>query len=370
MESPKNILICPLDWGLGHVTRCIPIIQKLYNHKQQVYIACTKPQYHFIQEEFPQLIWIPCASINIHYSTNALTSLDLIKLVPKILYGIKRDQCNIEKWIHKYSIDLIISDSRFGCFSKKVPSIIITHQIKLELPKVFKWAEKIVFNRIKKYIRHFDRCWIPDTNDMPNFAGELTSKYSLNGKSVFVGILSRFDAFTFTEKPKEYTYEIIGIVSGPEPQRTLFADILLSQMKQIKKPCLLVLGKVDDTKKTENEGMVTVYNYLNSEELYYAIQSSRYIIARSGYSTIMDLISLRRLAILVPTPGQTEQEYLAQYYDQRKMFVVVHQNELQLQDAISQLSVYQLFYHYEPSHIIDNELESLIGNAPSALKIN
>jgi uncharacterized protein (TIGR00661 family) len=361
LNPKKNILICPLDWGLGHATRCIPIIHKLYSKGQNLFIVCSKSQISIVREDFPNINWIPCATPDFRYSSGKLSSFDLIKLIPKIIFSIRRDKKNIELWIKKYDINLIISDNRYGCYAKKVPSIIITHQIKLELPKPFKWAEKIMYKQLKKLMGRFDRCWIPDVLDMPNFAGDLTTKYSLNGKSAFIGILSRFDILTFPVKQTECLYEVIGIVSGPEPQRSIFADILLSQMKKLNKSCILVLGKADEAKSSISDGLVIIYNYLNSQELFNAIQSSKYIIARSGYSTIMDLISLKRLAVLVPTPGQTEQEYLAQYYNMRKMFVVANQNELDLQETLNQLSVYKWSYNYTPISVLEKEIEHFIS---------
>ncbi|NMD01352.1 MAG: UDP-N-acetylglucosamine--N-acetylmuramyl-(pentapeptide) pyrophosphoryl-undecaprenol N-acetylglucosamine transferase [Bacteroidales bacterium] len=357
----KNILICPLDWGIGHASRVIPIIKKLQSKGHHIFIACSKQQHSFFKNEITNYTWIPSACPSIKYSEKKLSIFDLIRLIPIIFVGIKKDKKKIDSWVKKHHIQIVISDNRYGCYSQHAYSVIITHQVKVELPKKLKWAEKILHKRIKKMIYKFNRCWIPDIKEMPNFAGDLSLQFSLNGKSSFIGLLSRFDENQVLESQPEKTYEVIGIVSGPEPQRTIFAKLLLQQMKELQKPCLLVLG--DFSKPTSNyqDDNVSVYSSMNTKELYKAFQSSKFIVARSGYSTIMDLISLRRTAILVPTPGQTEQEYLARYYKSRRMFVIADQDKLNLAESLSELSVYSCIYHYNANENFEQELEMVLN---------
>jgi len=357
--TPKNVLICPLDWGMGHAARLIPIIKKIQNKGHRVFIACTKNQQHFFQNELSNYVWIPCACPTIKYSDKRLSVFDLLKLIPVIFVGIKKDKRDIKGWIKKYNIQLVISDNRYGCHSPNVYSVLITHQVKIELPKKLKWAEKILHQQIKKLIYKFNRCWIPDINEIPNFAGDLSMQFSLNGKSAFIGLLSRFEEYTPTPVTHKQ-YEVMAIVSGPEPQRTIFAQILLQQMKDLHKPCILVLGDFSKPFSTWQEDEVMVYSHMNTKQLFNAIQSAKYIVARSGYSTIMDLITLKRTAILVPTPGQTEQEYLASYYKSRRMFVIAEQYNFKLSDLLAQLSVYNWMYLYKVNKNIEKELEQVL----------
>lgn len=360
-EHSKNVLICSLDWGMGHASRLIPIINKLQKKGHKIFISCSKNQQHFFLNEITNYTWVPSACPPIKYNDKGLGLKDLFKLIPTIFKGIKKDKKNIEQWVNIYHIDLIISDNRYGCYSSKAYSVIITHQVKIELPPIFKWAEKIVHKRIKKLIYRFNRCWIPDVAEMPSYAGDLSHQFSLNGKSAFIGLLSRFEMLNNKNEENDFSYELLGVVSGPEPQRTNFANILLSQMFELNKPCILVLGDFSKPQTTKQEKNVTIYSSMNTMELYQAIQASKYIIARSGYSTIMDLICLKRSAILVPTPGQTEQEYLAEYYKSRKMFVIANQNTLNIYDAISQLSVYSWIYHYNAEENLELELERVLN---------
>ncbi|NSW44990.1 MAG: glycosyl transferase family 28 [Bacteroidales bacterium] len=360
-STPKNVLICPLDWGLGHAARVIPIIKRIQNKGHNVFIACSKHQQHFFKNELSNYTWIPCACPAIKYSENKLSIFHLLKLIPTILIGIKKDKNKINHWIKKYNIQLIISDNRYGCYSPKAYSVIITHQIKINLPSKVKWAENLLHKQIKRWIYNFNRCWIPDINEIPNFAGDLSMQFSLNGKSAFIGLLSRFDDKAFAELSVEKQYEVIAIVSGPEPQRSIFANILLQQLKELHKPCILVLGDFSKPFSTWHEENVLVYSYMNTKQLFQAIQSSKYIVARSGYSTIMDLISLKRTAILVPTPGQTEQEYLASYYKSRRMFVIAEQNNFKLSESLAELSVYTWMYLYKVNDHIEIELERVLN---------
>lgn len=360
-NSIKNVLICPLDWGIGHASRMVPIIKKIQLKGHNIFIACTKQQQAFFANEINNYTWIPCASPVIKYSHKKLSVYDLIKLIPKILIGIRKDKKRINSWIKKYNIQIIISDNRYGCYSPHAYSVLITHQVKIELPKKIKWAEKILHKRIKKLIYKFDRCWIPDIKEIPNFAGDLSMQFSLNGKSAFIGLLSRFEKNNLNQSPSENQYEVIAIASGPEPQRSIFATMLLRQMKKLQKPCILVLGDFSKPHSVRQEDNVLIYSSMNTKQLYQAIQSSKYIIARSGYSTIMDLISLKRTAILVPTPGQTEQEYLANYYKSRRMFVIAEQNNFNLTELLAELSVYSWMYFYRSGENLEIELERILS---------
>lgn len=245
-----------------------------------------------------------------------------------------------------------------GCYYKLIPSIIITHQINIKLPPSVVFLEPILSWYIKKRIRKFRYCWVPDIPSFPNFAGNLSQpkKWAVQ----YIGILSRFEKAASPVQTAQY--EVLGIISGPEPQRTIFTELLIKQMKQLPYRCALVLGKTEYSEKITQENNITIYSFANSSELYQLISSSKYIVARSGYSTIMDLISLQRSAIIVPTPGQTEQEYLAHYYQTRKIFVISIQENFQLDKALEELSVYTFNYQYTSNHLLNNAIEKIIAD--------
>lgn len=358
-QSKYNVLVCPLDWGLGHVSRIIPILNRLLQNNCKLYISCSRSQFLFLQQENIPFEWIPCSSPEIKYKARTLNAFDLLALVPRIYAGIVRDRKHIKQWIKKYNIHLIISDSRFGCYHKKIPSVVITHQINMKLPPSVSFFEPILSWHIKKRIRKFRYCWVPDIPSFPNFAGDLSLNHNLSVQ--YIGILSRFEKAAPSLQATQYEYEALGIISGPEPQRSIFAQLLLSQMKQLPFRCGLVMGKPDYSKTPVQDNNVTIFPFASSTELYQLILSSKYIVARAGYSTIMDLIALQRTAILVPTPGQTEQEYLANYYQTRKTFVVSTQENLKLDKALEELSVYTFNYQYTSNHLLDNAIEKIIA---------
>ncbi|MCX7861845.1 MAG: hypothetical protein N2449_02485 [Bacteroidales bacterium] len=355
--SSYRILLCPLDWGLGHVARMVPLIYKLQSYNATIYIACNKRQYNFLTKENITFEWLPCSSPEIRYSKKRLTVFSLVGIVPKIIFGTLRDRKCVKRWKKKYSFHLIISDNRYGCYDKQITSVIITHQIRIKLPKSVLWAENLTTWLIRKQINNFHQCWIPDVAQQSKFAGELSTTTLVN--AVYVGILSRF-AHVNSLILSNTSYEVLAIISGPEPQRSIFAQIVLEQMKKIKLPCVLVLGDYDKDFSIHQEQNVTIYSYANTPLLFSLIQSSKFIVARSGYSTIMDLFYLKRTAILVPTPGQTEQEYLASYYKERRIFVIYQQENFDLEKAIQELSVYSMNYQYTQQYLLDEAIKNVL----------
>ncbi len=356
-NKSNNVLLCPLDWGLGHVARIVPIIRRLQKRGYTVYVACSDKQYYFLQQEVENIEWIPCSSPKIEYRNGPLRTIDLIKLIPKIYVSVVRDRRKLKKIIKQYSFAAIISDNRYGCFHKDIPSVIITHQLSIKLPKKVKWAEDLINSGISHLIKRFSYCWVPDVVTIPNYAGDLSFNKRLS--PVYIGLLSRFEGKNANQT--ESTYEVLGIVSGPEPQRTIFEQQLLTQMKSLQKPCVLVSGNVKTNLFPFQDDNVMVYPLATSDLLLNFVAQSKYIVSRSGYSTIMDLIHLKRTAVLVPTPGQTEQEYLAEYYNMRKLFVVQSQQEFDLQTALCQLSVYSMNIRYVPDNKLDKAIDDLLG---------
>lgn len=360
MQKKLNILICPLDWGLGHASRDIPIVNELFKRGHNVIVAGSKSTIELLRSEFPNIEYEPFSSLKITYPKKGSMAFHLFKIAPKLLFSIKKEHFHLKKIIKKYKIDLVISDNRFGLWSKSTYSVFITHQVMIKMPKSLQFAEYFIHRINRFFIYKYNRCWIPDNENMPYIAGDLSHKYSLNGKTSFVGLLSRFNEENklntkdFIEK-----FEIMAIISGPEPQRTKFEQLVLKQMQQLKCKCLIVRGKPTEIQERQEIKNVVVISHLNTEQMRDAIKNSTYIISRSGYTTIMDLIALKRSAILVPTPGQTEQEYLAEYYSVRKMFVEIKQDEFNINDAIAKLSVYSNFYLNPEENLLSKEIDRI-----------
>ncbi len=328
IEKPK-ILIAPLDWGLGHATRCIPIICELILLNCEVYIAASGAGYFLLEKEFPETVILRIRSYKIRYSRNKLWLLPtLILQVPKLIFLIFYEHFWLKKITKIYSIDAVVSDNRFGLYSRKIPSVFITHQLLIKAGNVF--LEKILQKQNYSFIKKFSQCWVPDLKEN-GFAGELSHPNALPGNEIFIGPLSRFEVMQNVDEK----YDLLVALSGPEPQRTIFEKIILLQLKHCQKKILFIRGLPGKNEILNSEkGSFKIVNHLSGDELNIAFQQSEIIICRSGYTTIMDLVKLGKNAILVPTPGQTEQEYLAHYLHEKKYFYYVEQEDFSLEKAV------------------------------------
>ncbi len=330
--QPK-ILVAPLDWGLGHATRCIPIIKQLILQHCEVYIAASGNSFFLLKKEFPGTVILRIPGYKISYSNNKKNlPFKLFLQIPKIFFSICKEKLWLKKFIKKYKIDAVISDNRFGMYDKKIPSIYITHQLLIKTVNTFseRIAQRIHYYFIKKYYQ----CWVPDYKEN-GLAGELSHQKNKPANILYIGPLSRFEQLQNVSE----IFDVLISLSGPEPQRTIFEKIILSQLNNQNKKILLVRGLPNENKnlQTKNES-IKIINHLPAEELNKAFQQSKIIISRSGYTTIMDLIKLCKKAVLVPTPGQTEQEYLANYLMEKNIFYAVNQKKISLKEALNEAS--------------------------------
>ncbi len=327
MIKKKNstILFAPLDWGLGHTTRCIPLINSLQQQGFTIIVAVGENQKILLNKEFTNIKFLDLEGYNIYYTNSKYFFIfKLLLQLPKVLRRIYKERKWLNNIIDEEKIDLVISDNRFGLYSNKVPCVFITHQLTIKTP--YKWLENFLQKINYKYINRFSECWIPDNKGENNFAGELS--HPINMPLIpthYIGILSRFK-----KAPCKSYFDICVLLSGPEPQRTELEKLLLLQLvKATKKKVLIVRGlpQEDEIKKL---GTMVVKNHLEGFNLQKAILSSDIIIARSGYTTVMELLSLQKKAILIPTPGQTEQEYLAGNLLEQKKCMAYVQKDLDI----------------------------------------
>ncbi len=299
----KRILVAPLNWGLGHATRCIPIIQALIKCDFLPIIASDGAALELLKKEFPELISLELPSYNITYSKKGKGfKLKLLKESPKILKTIKAEKKVVEQLIQQYNLSGIISDNRFGVYNKYIPSVFITHQLQV-LSGSTTWLSTKMHEKI---IRKFHECWVPDQKGELNLSGKLGHTESSIIKTKYIGPLSRLE-----KKNKTQKYDLMVLLSGPEPQRGMFETKMLDLLQDYKGKVLFVRGVIEDTILKEKKGHIKVINYLTTSMLELAINKSAVILSRSGYTTIMDLAKLEKKAFFIPTPGQFEQEYLA-----------------------------------------------------------
>ncbi len=299
----KKILVAPLNWGLGHATRCIPIISALIENNYQVIIASDGVALLLLQKEFPNLSSIELPSYNVTYAKKGtLFKLKLIKDSPKLIKAIKNEKRAIKNIIEAHDISGIISDNRLGVYSKKIPSVFITHQLNV-LSGITTWFSTKIHS---KFMKRFNACWVPDNEGDPNLSGKLGHTNSFEIPTTYIGPLSRF-----TKKNEGITNDLLVLLSGPEPQRTMLEDKLFVELKNYSGRIIFVRGVMEKEQTIFTKSNMTVYNYMTSDLLEKTINQSRLILSRSGYTTVMDLAKLKKHAFFIPTPGQFEQEYLA-----------------------------------------------------------
>lgn len=349
MSTPKRILICPLDWGLGHATRCIPIIRLLIKKNAEVIIAADGRPFELLKQEFPELEFIRFKGYDIHYPDKGSMALQMLFSIPKILKGIKREHEQLDKIIDEYKIDCVISDNRYGCWNNKVKSVFITHQLMIKSAV----AEKVLHKIVLFYIKNYNECWVPDFEGANNLSGDLAHEYPLPPDTFYVGALSRFKK----TKISIFEQDVMAIISGPEPQRSVFEKRMLEQLTKANLKALLVEGKTEVEQKIETKGNVKIVSHLRSAEMQEAILSSKIIIARSGYSTIMDLAVLGKKVILIPTPGQTEQEYLAELLMQKNSAYSQTQRNFDLEKALKESENYNGFDTVETNNDLEKRID-------------
>ena len=337
MNEKSRILICPLNWGLGHASRDVYLISCLLERNYEVIIGGEGATLEFLKNEFPHLTYICLPSFQIRYSHNYPAWMMITLLLPHIIKCIVREKKLLDKVIRDYNIDLVISDARYGLWSSTIPSVIITHQISFKLPFLFKPLRYPVHIINRAALSRFSRCWIPDFPGSPNLSGDLSHKYRVPVHSQFIGLLSRFNKTGNESNNNSKTFEVAVILSGPEPQRSIFEKIITDQLFLSDIKSIIICGKPGNKVPENLTGNCTKIPYMTSDELRVILKSSKYIICRSGYSTIMDLISLKKTAMLIPTPGQTEQEYLARYLEKQGLFLYSKQKDFKLEEAIKML---------------------------------
>ena len=321
----KKLLVAPLDWGLGHTTRCVPVIKDLLNNNCDVWLAGEGAQEKLLREEFPSLPFLPLKGYRIKYAKTSLTGKLLLQ-IPSILRSIKEENKWLKEQVTKHQLEAVISDNRYGLYHEKIVSVFITHQLCIK-SSMGKWSEGFLQKWNYKLIDRFNECWIPDEEGKNNLAGELSHPYKAPAIPVrYIGILSRFQR----KDSEEIKDHLLIILSGPEPQRTILENKIIDQIVNYNGTATIVRGLPTEKNIIPSTNTIHFYNHLSSEELNSEAMKAEFVISRSGYSTLMDIAALQKKSILIPTPGQTEQEYLADYLMKKKFAFCVKQKHLSL----------------------------------------
>ncbi|NND64123.1 MAG: glycosyltransferase [Flavobacteriaceae bacterium] len=303
MNTQKTILVAPLHWGLGHATRCIPIIKALLKHNFKVLLGSDGAALELLRKEFPELPFVELPSYNISYPKKGeYFKIKMFFKLPEIKVTIKEEQKIIKELVKNKTIDGIISDNRMGLRSKKVPSVFITHQVNVLSGNTSYFSSKIH----QKIIKKFDACWVPDVDGEVNLSGKLGHPKNIDFPITYIGPLSRMSP---KQLPKKY--DVLLLLSGPEPQRSLLEDKLTEEFLKSDYKTLMVRGVVEDHISAYEKENLTIVNFMQTSDLEKAINESALVVSRPGYTTIMDLAAMDKNAFFIPTPGQYEQKYLA-----------------------------------------------------------
>lgn len=321
-----KILVAPLNWGLGHASRCVPLVQRLLDEGHEVILGGDGESLTLLRKHFPKLRYTYLAPLNLRYGKGKRQVWAILRALPRLIIWAIKDHLMLKALLNEEPIDQIISDNRFGLYNKKTECIYITHQLHIMLPRGWRWAEPIA-SRIHAHIyTRYNKVWVPDYEDLEqSLAGELShSTFNIKHSTLieYIDPLSRFQNIPLTQNTPNYS--IVAVLSGLEPHRTLLEQEIIARYSTnplttnpLIPSVLIVQGLMHRPNTRIKRGNITIVPYMSDKELAEALSGARHIIARSGYSTIMDLNALGILdkAELIPTPGQPEQEYLATLFN-------------------------------------------------------
>jgi len=335
-SGPPRILVAPLDWGLGHATRCIPVIYELLRQNVEVWLAGEGNQEILLKKEFPALPFLYLRGYRVTYGPSRGLLRSVLWQIPSILRCIREENEWLKQAVKAYQFGAVISDNRYGLYHSDIPSIFITHQLCIKSP-FGKWSEQLLQKKNYGFISKFSECWIPDEENENGLAGQLSHPSCLPSIPVhYLGVLSRLKKMDLEEKKRH----LFVSISGPEPQRSSFENKIVHAIGHYNGTATIVRGLPGETARIPSTNDICFYNHLPSGELNKEMQKAEYVISRSGYSTVMDIATLGKKSIVIPTPGQTEQEYLAQYLTEKKMAVSISQKDFVLQDALQKAAAF------------------------------
>jgi len=304
----NRIIIAPLNWGLGHATRCIPMIKQLLSQNNEIIIASDGESLELLKEEFPKVVAESIPSYDITYSYSSMM-VNMLTQSKKILAAIYNEGKAAKTLVRKHNIDLLISDNRLGFYASGVTNIYVTHQ--LHIPHRNPLLSAVANRLHHHYISKFDFCWVPDYQGKESLAGMMVEKRT-KPKQFFLGPQSRMVSDENVHQDIDY----LIILSGPEPQRSILEEKLIDTFYDDKAKNIVLVRGTNILKPLLNiPTNITVYERLTTTHLNILINRAKMVVCRSGYTSVMDLVALGKSAILIPTPGQYEQEYIARRLD-------------------------------------------------------
>lgn len=325
--NKNRVLACPLGWGLGHASRLIPIIARFQKSGFEVIAAGDDLQMQYIANKFPNIKTLHLPSFKVKLSKGSNQLLPILRIALILPYHIIKEHYAGKKVVRDYQIKIIISDNRYGLWCRGTKSILVTHQLQVPFPKPFRFLEPVGAWFVRLISKKFTYCWIPDYPGKNNLAGNLSHPIKLPSNARYIGLLSRFQEIKVDiDSPK---WDLVGIASGPSPQREIFIELMSELSKQHNLKTIIIKGNPNEGTNIFEDKGIYYAGHLNDVDFANAVLSTKYLITRSGYSTIMDLVALGVNGLIIPTPGQTEQEYLAEYLSSKRLFVTCKQLDIE-----------------------------------------
>lgn len=311
-----RILVAPLNWGLGHASRCISLIERLQSDGNEVVLGGDGESLTLLRKHFPDLAVLPLAPLNLRYGKGKRQVWAIVRSLPKIVRSAVSDHKMLADYLRYEQIDEVISDNRFGLYSDRTRCIYMTHQLVVALPRPWRWLEPMMERLHRKIISRFDACWIPDNacgkDSSQGLGGRLSHPEVLPKHSEYIGPLSRFEGKDYQP---DTTYSVVAILSGLEPQRTIFENEIVNRYENSDETVLVVRGKIQSPPTVIKHRNISIIPWLDDKHTAAYLLGAKLIVCRSGYSSVMDMYALGVMNKVDwhPTPGQPEQEYLVEY---------------------------------------------------------
>ena len=327
-KTSAHILVSPLDWGLGHTTRCVPIISHLLNSGCRVTFAGNNWQRAYIAHTFRAIPMLHLNGYDVRYSkTGKAFMFALLRQLPGIVNSIRHEHQWLKEMHALHHFDGVISDNRYGLYHQQVPSVIMTHQLMVQSGMGNK-VDNLLMRIHYKRLALFSNCWVVDVANEPNLSGKLGHPGKLPQDTRYIGLLSQLQPVATDGE------HLLILLSGPEPQRTILSNLLWQQAIAIQRKIVFVEGNSDVPSRQNIPSHISYYRRLAKEQLQPLFQNANLVLCRSGYSSLMDLVAMNKKAILIPTPGQTEQEYLGRYLHNEGIYYSTPQHNFNLLSAL------------------------------------
>ena len=373
-----KILVAPLDWGLGHATRCVPIVKEFLRQGAEVELAVVKSNAGFFREVFPELRQRVAPGYNVVYPKYGFNmALWLLKNSAHLNAVMRYEKRYAEEMVERHGYDVLFSDNRFAFFSKKAYSVYMTHQRRIAFPPALAAFEGVGIRWHRARMKNFDEVWVPDVETAPGYAGALSHLPALRGERIsfgvggapavrFVGPLSRFDApcsgaSRVAGSLNAGKYRVVAVISGVEPARTQFENRLRDILRDVPGEHLMILGKPQAPRRHWTEGNIEFVTHLPTGDFARAVRDADWVISRGGYSTVMDMAYLGAKCIFVPTPGQYEQVVLARDLATAGYAVNIPANRLSVESLLDAFKGNVVLPRPQQAGVLENAVKDLFS---------